>query len=54
MHCPQMLAYSDAKGIAHIMHDGPENLFICDQQELQTGAWLTTSGTFPHTGHREG
>jgi len=36
-HCPQIRAWSDAKGITQTLHDGPAYLFIFDQQDPQRG-----------------
>jgi len=51
MHCPQTVAYSDAKGRAHSAHEGPVNLFILDQHELQMGEVRNVSEGLPHAGH---
>ena len=51
MHCPQTVAYSDAKGRAHSAHEGPANLFIFDQHELQMGEVRNVSEGLPHAGH---
>ena len=51
MHCPQTAAYSDAKGRPHSAHEGPANLFILDQHELQMGEVRNVSEGFPHAGH---
>jgi len=51
VHCPQTVAYSDAKGRPHNAHEGPANLFILDQHELQMGEVRNVSEELPHAGH---
>jgi hypothetical protein len=37
MHCPHILVYSEETGSAHVAQDGPEYLWIWDQQALHIG-----------------
>jgi len=43
-------ASSEEKGAEHIPHEGPEYLFIPDQQPLQKGACLMLSVALPQEG----
>jgi hypothetical protein len=53
-HCEHIFAYSEVKGIAHNLHDGPEYFFICAQHDEQIGEWENTSDAFSQDGHSEG
>jgi len=53
-HCPHTSPYSDEKGKAHILHDGPEYLCILDQQDAQIGEWWKISEILSQEGHFEG
>ncbi len=54
MHVEQISAYSEEKGVAHILHYGPACSSILCQQLLQKGAVKSLSLGQPHTGQSEG
>jgi len=53
-HPEHISAYSDEKGVAQILHEGPEYFFIPDQQAAQNGAAVSVSVGWLQAGQSEG
>ncbi len=54
MHSAQIVASSEANGVAQMRQHGPVYFFMSDQQTEQKGAIDKASVSLPHEGHFEG